>query len=145
MNLNKNILSLSYLGLIPFYFFSIISIFEDYNFFIDIFFLYSVIIVCFLSGSLWMKLMILPKQNNNAFFRILSVTFPLMAMISELFVSYSLKVIIYVLIYILIYICDKKTAAHQMPVYIRMRFFLTGNVILTHLILLYTIFTYGIF
>ncbi len=145
MNLNKNILSLSYLGLIPFYFFSIISIFEDYNFFIDIFFLYSVIIVCFLSGSLWMKLMILPKQNNNAFFRILSVTFPLVAMISELFVSYSLKVIIYVLIYILIYICDKKTAAHQMPVYIRMRFFLTGNVILTHLILLYTIFTYSIF
>ncbi len=145
MNLNKNILSLSYLGLIPFYFFSIISIFENYNFFIDIFFLYSVIIICFLSGSLWMKLMILPKQNNNAFFRILSVTFPLMAMISELFVSYSLKVIIYVLIYILIYICDKKTAAHQMPEYIRMRFFLTGNVILTHLILLYTIFTYGIF
>ena len=145
MNLNKNILSLSYLGLIPFYFFSIISIFEDYNFFLDIFFLYSVIIICFLSGSLWMKLMILPKQNNNAFFRILSVTFPLMAMISELFVSYSLKVIIYVLIYILIYICDKKTAAHQMPAYIRMRFFLTGNVILTHLILLYTIFTYGIF
>ncbi|MDA0377235.1 MAG: DUF3429 family protein [Proteobacteria bacterium] len=145
MNLNKNILSLSYLGLIPFYFFSIISIFEDYNFFIDIFFLYSVIIICFLSGSLWMKLMILPKQKNNAFFRILSVTFPLMAMISELFVSYSLKVIIYVLIYILIYICDKKTAAHQMPEYIRMRFFLTGNVILTHLILLYTIFTYGIF
>jgi hypothetical protein len=145
VNLNKNILSLSYLGLIPFYFFSIISIFEDYNFFIDIFFLYSVIIVCFLSGSLWMKLMILPKQNNNAFFRILSVTFPLVAMISELFVSYSLKVIIYVLIYILIYICDKKTAAHQMPVYIRMRFFLTGNVILTHLILLYTIFTYSIF
>lgn len=145
MNLNKNILSLSYLGLIPFYFFSIISIFEDYNFFIDIFFLYSVIIICFLSGSLWMKLMILPKQNNNAFFRILSVTFPLIGMISELFVSYSLKVIIYVLIYILIYICDKKTAAHQMPEYIRMRFFLTGNVILTHLILLYTIFTYGIF
>ncbi len=145
MNLNKNILSLSYLGLIPFYFFSIISIFEDYNFFIDIFFLYSVIIICFLSGSLWMKLMILPKQKNNAFFRILSVTFPLMAMISELFVSYSLKVIIYVLIYILIYICDKKTAAHQMPEYIRMRFFLTGNVILTHLILLYTIFTYSIF
>ena len=145
MNLNKNILSLSYLGLIPFYFFSIISIFEDYNFFIDIFFLYSVIIICFLSGSLWMKLMILPKQKNNAFFRILSVTFPLMAMISELFVSYSLKVIIYVLIYILIYIFDKKTAAHQMPEYIRMRFFLTGNVILTHLILLYTIFTYGIF
>ena len=103
------------------------------------------IIICFLSGSLWMKLMILPKQKNNAFFRILSVTFPLMAMISELFVSYSLKVIIYVLIYILIYICDKKTAAHQMPEYIRMRFFLTGNVILTHLILLYTIFTYGIF
>ncbi len=145
MNLNKNILSLSYLGLIPFYFFSIISIFEDYNFFIDIFFLYSVIIICFLSGSLWMKLMILPKQKNNNFFRILSVTFPLMAMISELFVSYSLKVIIYVLIYILIYICDKKTAAHQMPEYIRMRFFLTGNVILTHLILLYTIFTYGVF
>lgn len=145
MNLNKNILSLSYLGLIPFYFFSIISIFEDYNFFIDIFFLYSVIIICFLSGSLWMKLMILPKQKNNAFFRILSVTFPLIAMISELFVSYSLKVIIYVLIYILIYICDKKTAAHSMPDYIRMRFILTGNVILTHLILLYTIFTYGIF
>jgi hypothetical protein len=117
----------------------------NYNFFIDIFFLYSVIILCFLSGSLWMKLILLPEQKQNFLFKCLAVIFPLIALISELFVSYFLKIVIYVLIYILIYICDKRTANHGLSEYIRMRLFLTGHVILTHFILLYTVFTYSIF
>ena len=145
MRPNKIIHVLGYSGLIPFYLFSIMTALEGYNFFIDIFFLYSAIILCFLFGSLWMKLIALPKQSENTFFKFLSVGFPLIVMSTELFVTYALKTLVYMLIYVLIYICDKKTAAHQMPAYIRMRFFLTGNVILTHLILLYTIFTYGIF
>lgn len=56
MGPNKIIHVLGYSGLIPFYLFSIMTALEGYNFFIDIFFLYSAIILCFLSGSLWMKL-----------------------------------------------------------------------------------------
>jgi len=145
MSLNKWNKILGYAGLIPFYIFSIASMLANYNFFIDIFFLYSVIILCFLSGSLWMKLILLPEQKQNFLFKCLAVIFPLIALISELFVSYFLKIAIYVLIYILIYICDKRTANHDLSKYIRMRLFLTGHVILTHFILLYTVFTYSIF
>ena len=145
MSRNKWNKILGYAGLIPFYTFSTASMLANYNFFIDIFFLYSVIILCFLSGSLWMKLILLPEQKQNFLFKCLAVIFPLIALISELFVSYFLKIVIYVLIYILIYICDKRTANHGFSEYIRMRLFLTGHVILTHFILLYTVFTYSIF
>lgn len=145
MNSNKLIHILGYAGLIPFYFLSIISNFKNYNFAIDIFFIYSVIILCFLSGSLWMKLILLPAKTNNQLLKILSVGFPLIALASELMVTYILKVIIYILIYLLIYISDKKTAGEELPVYLRMRFFLTGNVIFAHIIVLYAISTNGLF
>jgi hypothetical protein len=145
MGPNKIIHVLGYSGLIPFYLFSIMTALEGYNFFIDIFFLYSAIILCFLSGSLWMKLIALPKQAENTFFKFLSVGFPLVVMSTELFVTYAIKTFVYMLIYVLIYMCDKKTTKNTLLDYMRMRFFLTGNVLLTHLILLYAIFTHGIF
>ena len=92
-----------------------------------------------------MKLILLPEQKHNLLFKCLSVLFPLVGMISELFVSYMPKTVVYILVYILIYICDKKTVSDDLSGYMRMRFFLTGNVILAHFILLYTIFTYSIF
>ena len=144
MNSHKINNILGYSGLIPFYTFSLLTIFESYTFFLDIFFLYSVIILCFLSGSLWMKLITLPKQKENLLFKFVSVSFPLIAMISELFVTYLLKIIIYILIYILIYICDQKTTNNHLPEYMRMRLILTANAIVSHLILIYAIFTYGI-
>jgi hypothetical protein len=91
-----------------------------------------------------MKLITLPKQKENLLFKFVSVSFPLIAMISELFVTYLLKIIIYILIYILIYICDQKTTNNHLPEYMRMRLILTANVIISHLILIYAIFTYGI-
>jgi len=142
MNSNKLIQILGYAGLIPFYFLSLVANLKNYNFLIDIFFIYSVII---LSGSLWMKLILLPAKTNDYLLKILSVTFPLIALASELMVTYVLKIIIYILIYLLIYMCDKKTAGEQLPMYIRMRFFLTANVIISHLILLYAISTNGLF
>ena len=145
MTFNKWNNILGYAGLIPFYIFSLTSTLENYNFFIDIFFLYSVIIICFLSGSLWMKLILLPEQKHNLLFKYLSVLFPLIGLVSEMFVTYVMKATIYILIYLLIYICDKKTVNNDLSGYMRMRFFLTGNVILTHFILFYTVFTYSIF
>ena len=145
MNSNKLIQILGYAGLIPFYFLSLVANLKNYHFLIDIFFIYSVIILCFLSGSLWMKLILLPAKTNDYLLKILSVTFPLIALASELMVTYALKIIIYILIYLLIYMCDKKTAGEQLPMYIRMRIFLTANVIISHLILLYAISTNGLF
>ena len=145
MELNKITKLLGYAGLIPFYAFSLLTINQNYTFFIDIFFLYSVIILCFLSGSLWMRLIISSNQKNNTIYKIISIGFPLFALISELFVAYVLKIIIYVMIYILLYICDKKTIGAGLKDYMKMRLFLTINVVLTHFILLYAIFTYGIF
>lgn len=144
MLLNKWNKILGYSGLIPFYTFSIASIFTNYSFFVDIFFLYSVIILCFLSGSLWMKLIFLPEKNINILFKFLAVIFPLIALMSELFVSYFSKIVIYTLIYILIYICDKKTANSYLSGYIQMRFYLTVYVVFSHFILLYAILTYSI-
>jgi hypothetical protein len=96
MNSNKLIQILGYAGLIPFYFLSLVANLKNYNFLIDIFFIYSVIILCFLSGSLWMKLILLPAKTNDNLLKILSVTFPLIALASELMVTYVLKIIIYI-------------------------------------------------
>ena len=145
MDSNKITKILGYSGLIPFYVFSLLTINEHFTFFIDIFFLYSVIILSFLSGSLWMKLIKNPNQNNSVLYKLISIGLPLFALTSELFVAYVLKIIIYVMIYILLYICELKTSESNLKDYVKMRFILTINVVLTHFLLLYAIFTYGIF
>lgn len=145
MDLNKITKILGYSGLIPFYVFSLLTINEHFTFFIDIFFLYSVIILSFLSGSLWMKLIKNPNQKNSVLYKFISIGLPLFALTSELFVAYVLKIIIYVMIYILLYICELKTSESNLKDYVKMRFILTINVVLTHFLLLYAIFTYGIF
>ena len=145
MDLNKITKILGYSGLIPFYVFSLLTTNEHFTFFIDIFFLYSVIILSFLSGSLWMKLIKNPNQKNCVLYKFISIGLPLFALTSELFVAYVLKIIIYVMIYILLYICELKTSESNLKDYVKMRFILTINVVLTHFLLLYAIFTYGIF
>ena len=145
MDLNKITKILGYSGLIPFYVFSLLTINEHFTFFIDIFFLYSVIILSFLSGSLWMKLIKNPNQKNSVLYKFISIGLPLFALTSELFVAYVLKIIIYVMIYILLYICELKTSESNLKDYVKMRFILTINVVLTHFLLLYAIFAYGIF
>ena len=145
MDTNKITKILGYSGLIPFYAFSLLTINENFTFFIDIFFLYSVIILSFLSGSLWMKLIKNPNQKNSVLYKFISIGLPLFALTSELFVAYVLKIIIYVMIYILLYICELKTSESNLKDYVKMRFILTINVVLTHFLLLYAIFTYGIF
>ena len=145
MDSNKITKILGYSGLIPFYAFSLLTINENFTFFIDIFFLYSVIILSFLSGSLWMKLIKNPNQKNSVLYKFISIGLPLFALTSELFVAYVLKIIIYVMIYILLYICELKTSESNLKDYAKMRFILTINVVLTHFLLLYAIFTYGIF
>lgn len=145
MDSNKITKILGYSGLIPFYVFSLLTINEHFTFFIDIFFLYSVIILSFLSGSLWMKLIKNPNQKNSVLYKFISIGLPLFALTSELFVAYVLKIIIYVMIYILLYICELKTSESNLKDYVKMRFILTINVVLTHFLLLYAIFTYGIF
>jgi hypothetical protein len=145
MDSNKITKILGYSGLIPFYAFSLLTINENFTFFIDIFFLYSVIILSFLSGSLWMKLIKNPNQKNSTLYKFISIGFPLFALTSELFGAYVLKIIIYIAIYILLYIFELKTSENNLKDYVKMRFILTINVVLTHLFLLYAIFTYGIF
>lgn len=145
MDSNKITKILGYSGLIPFYVFALLTINENFTFFIDIFFLYSVIILSFLSGSLWMKLIKNPNQKNSVLYKFISIGLPLFALTSELFVAYVLKIIIYVMIYILLYICELKTSESNLKDYVKMRFILTINVVLTHFLLLYAIFTYGIF
>ena len=145
MSSNKLISILGYSGLIPFYLIAIYFNLKNYNFLIDIFFLYSIIILCFLSGSLWMKTILVHTHKKNNLFKILSVVFPLIALGTELFVNYILKVPIYILIYIILYTCDKQDNKRELDEYLKMRFFLTVNVIATHLLLLYGIYSNSLF
>lgn len=143
---SKNlILVLGYMGLIPFYLTLIFFNFKNYNFLVDIFFLYSVVILCFLSGSLWMKTILQSPERKNNLFKILSVSLPMIVLGTELFVIYILKVPIYILIYIIIYICDKKNIKKELNEYLRMRFILTINVIIAHLLMLYSIYSNSLF
>ena len=63
MNNINLIKTLCFGGLIPFYFLSIITVFNFNFLFVDLFSLYSLVILTFLSGSTWYHLIIVEKKD----------------------------------------------------------------------------------
>jgi hypothetical protein len=65
MNNINLIKTLCFSGLVPFYFLSIITVFNFNFLFVDLFSLYSLVILTFLSGSTWYHLIIVEKKETN--------------------------------------------------------------------------------
>src|SRR6056300_1190968 len=123
---------LSFGGLIPFY---VLSIFI----FLDLYSLYSLVILSFLFGSTWLQLIIYEEKKNIKSLITSVVLAPVFLIFIEIFIRFEIKIFIFGLSYFVIFLIDKKFLKNTE--YLKIRKNLTLQVILTHLILLISVHT----
>lgn len=105
----KTIQILCYLGVFPFYILIGINYFYQSFTVIELFNLYSIIILCFLCGSTWTNLILIRKELNLKFLKIIIVWVPIVLIAIDVIVSsLSIKIFFYATIYFLIYWIDNK-------------------------------------
>ena len=134
---NKKLINtLSYLGLVPFYVILIFYFFNKNFYLIDIFFYYSLVIITFLSGCSWVKLI----ETSKISLIIVTIFTPILNLVAEIFLCSYLKGVLYLIFYYLIFFIDKKYITYS-PDYIFMRRNLTYLVMLSQIIMLIVIYT----
>ena len=137
---NLNIIKLlCYSGLIPFFSLSILNFYFKNLIIIDIFSIYSLIILSFLCGSTWIYLILIETKINikpYLFFIILS---PIFLILCEIFLNVEIKFFIYAIFYLLIQQIDNKFMQNYN--YLRIRKNLTILVVISHLIMLISVYS----
>jgi hypothetical protein len=130
---------LSFAGLIPFYVLSIFNFFQKAFIVLDLYSLYSLVILSFLFGSTWLQLIIYEEKKNIKSLITAVVLAPVFLIFIEIFIRFEIKIFIFGLSYFIIFLIDKKFLKNTE--YLKIRKNLTLQVILTHLILLISIHT----
>ena len=130
---------LSFGGLIPFYVLSIFNFFQKAFIVLDLYSLYSLVILSFLFGSTWLQLIIYEEKKNIKSLITAVVLAPVFLIFIEIFIRFEIKIFIFGLSYFIIFLIDKKFLKNIE--YLKIRKNLTLQVILTHLILLISIHT----
>ena len=137
---NLNIIKLlCYSGLIPFFSLSILNFYLKKLIIIDIYSIYSLIILSFLCGSTWIYLILIETKINikpYLFFIILS---PIFLILCEIFLNVEIKFFIYAIFYLLIQQIDNKFMQNYN--YLRIRKNLTILVVISHLIMLISVYS----
>ena len=130
---------LSFGGLSPFYVLSIFNFFHKAFLVLDLYSLYSLVILSFLFGSTWLQLIIYEEKKNIKSLIASVVLAPVFLIFIEIFIRFEIKIFIFGLSYFVIFLIDKKFLKNTE--YLKIRKNLTLQVILTHLILLIGIHT----
>ena len=137
---NLNIIKLlCYSGLIPFFSLSILNFYFNNLIIIDIFSIYSLVILSFLCGSTWIYLILIEAKINikpYLFFIILS---PVFLILCEIFLKVEIKFFVYAIFYFLIQQIDNKFL--QNNDYLKIRKNLTMLVMIAHIIMLIGIYS----
>ena len=137
---NLNIIKLlCYSGLIPFFSLAILNFYFKNLIIIDVFSIYSLVILSFLCGSTWIYLILIETKINikpYLFFIILS---PVFLILCEIFLKIEIKFFVYAIFYFLIQHIDNKFM--QNYDYLRIRKNLTILVVISHIIMLISIYT----
>ena len=137
---NINIIKfLCYSGLIPFFSLPILNFYFNNLFIIDIFSIYSLVILSFLCGSTWIYLILIETKINikpYLFFIILS---PVFLIFCEIFLKVEIKFFVYAIFYFLIQQIDNKFL--QNNDYLKIRKNLTMLVMISHIIMLIGIYS----
>ena len=137
---NLNIIKfLCYSGLIPFFSLPILNFYFNNLIIIDIFSIYSLVILSFLCGSTWIYLILIETKINikpYLFFIILS---PVFLIFCEIFLKVEIKFFVYAIFYFLIQQIDNKFL--QNNDYLKIRKNLTMLVLITHIIMLIGIYS----
>jgi hypothetical protein len=91
---------LGYLGLIPFFTFTIIFFISNFNnYVVDVYLFYSNIILAFLCGSQWSKILNSNISNNRNLLLTLSVVVPVFSFILDFFSNQDIKIAVYIILF----------------------------------------------
>lgn len=135
---------LGYLGLIPFFTFTIIFFISNFNnYVVDVYLFYSNIILAFLCGSQWSKILNSNISNNRNLLLTLSVIVPVFSFTLDFFSNQDIKIAVYIILFFLTNIIDGKIFSEPSNVwYLNLRKRLTFLVILTLIINLFAVNAY---
>ncbi len=137
---NLNIIKLlCYSGLIPFFSLSILNFYFKNLIIIDIFSIYSLIILSFLCGSTWIYLILIETKTNIKLYLFFIILSPIFLILCEIFLSVETKFFIYAIFYFLIQHIDNKFMQNYN--YLRIRKNLTILVVISHIIMLIGVYS----
>ena len=137
---NLNIIKLlCYSGLIPFFSLSILNFYFKNLIIIDIFSIYSLVILSFLCGSTWIYLILIETKTNIKLYLFFIILSPIFLILCEIFLNVEIKFFIYAIFYLLIQQIDNKFMQNYN--YLRIRKNLTILVVISHLIMLISVYS----
>ena len=139
MNHSSFVKTLCYSGAIPFYILAIISFIYKNFFIFDLFSIYSLVILSFLFGSSWLMIVFFEKENVSKKLIFFIVITPVLLILVEIFIQIQIKLFIYSLCFFGIYLIDNKYLKNLD--YLKIRKNLTLQVILSHMLILISIYT----
>jgi hypothetical protein len=144
MNKKKLATILGYLGLIPFFSLTLIFFVSNFNnYVIDVYLFYGNIILAFICGSQWSKILNSNILDNRSLLLTLSVCIPVFSFILDLFSNQDIKIAIHIILFFIINLIDKKIFYEPNNLwYLNLRKRLTFLVILTLVINLFAINSY---
>ena len=135
---------LGYLGLIPFFSLTVIFFISNFNnYVVDVYLFYTNIILAFICGSHWSKILNSNIIDNKSLLLILSVCIPFFSFILDFFSNQDVKIAIYVVLFFATNFIDKKIFFETNNFwYLNLRKRLTFLVIFTLVINLFAINSY---
>jgi len=138
---------LGYLGLIPFFSLTVIYFISNFNnYVVDVYLFYANIILAFICGSHWSKILNSNIIENKSLLLILSVCIPFFSFILDFFSNQDVKIAIYVVLFFATNFIDKKIFFETNNFwYLNLRKRLTFLVIFTLVINLFAINSYRFF
>ena len=135
---------LGYLGLIPFFVLTIIFFISNFNnYVVDVYLFYANIILSFLCGAQWSKILNSDISNNKNLLLTLSVLVPVFSFFLDFFSNQDIKITIYMILFFSTNFIDEKIFSESSNVwYLKLRKRLTFLVILTLVINLFAVNAY---
>jgi hypothetical protein len=135
---------LGYLGLIPFFSLTLIFFISNFNnYVIDVYLFYGNIILAFICGSQWSKILNSNIIDNRNLLLTFSVCIPVFSFILDFFSNQDIKIAIHIILFFVINLIDKKIFCEADNLwYLSLRKRLTFLVILTLVIYLFAINSY---
>ncbi len=135
---------LGYLGLIPFFSLTVIFFISNFNnYVVDVYLFYANIILVFICGSHWSKILNSNIIDNKSLLLILSVCIPVFSFTLDFFSNQDIKIAIYVVLFFVTNFIDNKIFFETNNFwYLNLRKRLTFLVIFTLVINLFAINSY---
>jgi hypothetical protein len=137
---------LGYLGLIPFYALTIFYFLSNFNdYVVEVHLFYSNIILAFICGSQWSKILNSNLPNSNLLLTA-SVTIPMAAFVLDFFSNQNINIVFYIIAFFAVNLIDSKIFKETTNLwYATLRKRLTFLVILSQVINLFAINAYRFF